>query len=139
MRRPSLLNGISIPGHEANSARSFELFAQLVRIALHDERANLRGVEDAPFALILAANQRLAATQHRISRLHRAKRRLGLRLTSRGGKLHHEAEAACLDGARSCFGRGLQCRPAKLWGRARDRLSDRVAVGLPSQGGSNTN
>src|SRR6267143_5067249 len=115
MRRPSLLNGISIPGHEANSARSFELFAQLVRIALHVERPNLRGIEDAPFALILAANQRLAATQHRIFRLHRAKRRLGLRLTSLGGKLHHEA--TCLDGAYSCFGRGLRCRPAKLWGR----------------------
>jgi hypothetical protein len=25
-------NGISIPGHEANSARSFELFAQLVSV-----------------------------------------------------------------------------------------------------------
>ncbi len=31
-RRPSLLNGISIPGHEANSAGSFELVAQLVSV-----------------------------------------------------------------------------------------------------------
>src|SRR5262245_27913483 len=58
---------------EAGSARGFEPVAQLVRIALHAERANLRGVEDAPFALILATNQQLAATQHRILRLHRAK------------------------------------------------------------------
>ena len=35
---------------EAGFACGFECFAQLVRIALHAERANLRGVEDAPFA-----------------------------------------------------------------------------------------
>src|ERR1700730_7334647 len=93
---------------ETGSARGFERFTQLIRIALHAERANLGGIKDAPFALILAANQRLPAAQRRIFRLHGVKRRLCLSLASLGGKLHHEA--ACLGGVWADSFRHSRCR-----------------------------
>ena len=59
--------------------------------------------------------------------------RFELRLIGRGrGRRDHVG-----GGLRN--GCGLRCQPAKLPGRTRDHLSDRVAVGLPSQGGNDTN
>src|SRR5262249_37258736 len=62
-------------------------------------------------------------------------------LSHRGETERYRVELLLLIGTRGLGGLrgcGLRCQPAKLRGRACDHLSGRVAVGEPSQGGSDT-
>ena len=69
---------ISIPGHEANSAGSFELATQLVGVVAGHEGTELNRINHTALALILPPNHGLVPFKHCIFRFQGLEYRLRL-------------------------------------------------------------